>query len=239
VFSRKPIFGYRTLVFAFFGIASLSFAVWTHHMFTTGQVNLTWFSVMTFLIAVPTGIKFFNWIGTMWGGKLRFPVPMLFALGFLPFLVGGITEVFLSERIGRWHFWLWFCGFVLTFLPQFQLGLDGMPRRIGDYATYAPHAWTPLNRVSTAGAAIMAVAGLLFIWNVLTSLRGGAVAGNDPWKANSLEWATSSPPPPTTCTPCPRSTPSGPSTTTGAVWPNRRRAPTLTPRPSRSGAERR
>jgi cytochrome c oxidase subunit I len=244
VFSRKPIFGYRTLVFAFFGIASLSFAVWAHHMFTTGQVNLTWFSVMTFLIAVPTGIKFFNWIGTMWGGKLRFPVPMLFALGFLPiFLVGGITGVFLasppinfhvhdtyyvvahfhftmlaalqfglfagiyfwfpkvfgrmlSERIGRWHFWLWFCGFVLTFLPQFQLGLDGMPRRIADYATYAPHAWTPLNRVSTAGAAIMAVAGLLFIWNVLTSLRGGAVAGDDPWKANSLEWATSSPPPP-------------------------------------------
>jgi cytochrome c oxidase subunit 1 len=157
-------------VFAFFEIASLSFAVWAHHMFTTGQVNLTWFSVMTFLIAVPTGIKFFNWIGTMWGGKLRFPVPMLFALGFLPiFLVGGITGVFLSERIGRWHFWLWFCGFVLTFLPQFQLGLDGMPRRIADYATYAPHAWTPLNRVSTAGAAIM------------------AVAGDDPWKANSLE----------------------------------------------------
>jgi cytochrome c oxidase subunit I len=243
VFSRKPIFGYRTLVFAFFGIASLSFAVWAHHMFTTGQVNLTWFSVMTFLIAVPTGIKFFNWIGTMWGGKLQFPTPMLFAVGFMPiFLVGGITGVFLasppidfhvhdtyyvvahfhfvmlaalqfglfagiyfwfpkvfgrrlSERIGRWHFWLWFAGFVLTFLPQFQLGLNGMPRRIADYATYSPHGWTPLNQVSTAGAAIMAVAGVLFIWNVLASLRGGAVAGDDPWRANSLEWATSSPPP--------------------------------------------
>jgi cytochrome c oxidase subunit 1 len=244
VFSRKPLFGYKGMVGATIGIAALSMSVWAHHMFVTGQVLLPFFSFLTFLIAVPTGIKFFNWIGTMWGGKLRFPVPMLFALGFLPiFLVGGITGVFLasppidfhvhdtyyvvahfhftmlaalqfglfagiyfwfpkvfgrmlSERIGRWHFWLWFCGFVLTFLPQFQLGLDGMPRRIADYATYAPHAWTPLNRVSTAGAAIMAVAGLLFIWNVLTSLRGGAVAGDDPWKANSLEWATSSPPPP-------------------------------------------
>jgi cytochrome c oxidase subunit 1 len=97
--------------------------------------------------------------------------------------------------IGRWHFWLWFVGFVLTFLPQFQLGLDGVPRRIADYATYAPHAWTPLNQLSSAGAAIMAVAGVLFIWNVPASLRGGAVAGDDPWQANSLEWATSSPPP--------------------------------------------
>jgi cytochrome c oxidase subunit 1 len=211
VFSRKPIFGYRTLVFAFFGIASLSFAVWAHHMFTTGQVNLLWFSVMSFLIAVPTGIKFFNWIGTMWGGKLRFPTPMLFALGFLPiFLVGGITGIFLasppidfhvhdtyylvshfhltmlaalqfglfaglyfwfpkvfgrmlSERIGRWHFWLWFTGFVLTFLPQFQLGLVGMPRRIADYSAYAPTAWTPLNQLSSVGAAILGAAGLLFI----------------------------------------------------------------------------
>jgi cytochrome c oxidase subunit I len=166
VFSRKPIFGYRTPVFAFFGIAALSFGVWAHHLFTTGQVNLVWFSVMAFLIAVPTGIKFFNWIGTLWGGKLRFPTAMLFALGFLPiFLVGGITGVFLaappidfhvhdtyyvvahfhfvmlaalqfglfaglyfwfpkmfgrmlSERIGKWHFWLWFVGFVLTFLPS-------------------------------------------------------------------------------------------------------------------------
>jgi cytochrome c oxidase subunit I len=243
VFSRKPIFGYRTLVFAFFGIAALSFSVWAHHMFTTGQVNLVWFSAMTFLIAVPTGIKFFNWIGTMWRGQLRFPTPMLFALGFLPiFLVGGITGVFLasppidfavhdtyyvvghfhftmlaalqfglfaglyfwfpkmfgrmlSERIGRWHFWLWFTGFVLTFLPQLQLGLAGMPRRIADYSAYAPHAWTALNQLSTAGAAVLAVAGVLFIWNVVASLRGGLVAGDDPWQGNSLEWATTSPPP--------------------------------------------
>lgn len=84
---------------------------------------------------------------------------------------------------------------MLTFLPQFLLGLDGMPRRIQDFDTYAPHGWTPLNQVSTAGAAVMAVAGVLFVWNVLASLRGGAVAGDDPWRANSLEWATSSPPP--------------------------------------------
>jgi cytochrome c oxidase subunit I len=244
VFSRKPIFGYRTLVFAFFGIAALSFGVWAHHLFTTGQVNLVWFSVMTFLIAVPTGIKFFNWIGTMWGGKLRFPTPMLFALGFMViFLVGGITGIFLasppidfhvhdtyyvvahfhftmlaalqfglfaglyfwfpkmfgrrlSERIGRWHFWLWSVGFLLTFLPQFQLGLDGMPRRIPDYSAYSPHGWTTLNQLSSVGAAILAVAGLLFIWNVAVSLARGKVAGDDPWQANSLEWATTSPPPP-------------------------------------------
>ncbi|HEX8857732.1 MAG TPA: cytochrome c oxidase subunit I [Actinomycetes bacterium] len=243
VFSRKPIFGYRTLVLAFFGIASLSFSVWAHHMFTTGQVNLLWFSVMTFLIAVPTGIKFFNWIGTMWRGKLRFPTPMLFALGFLPiFLIGGITGIFLasppidfqvhdtyyvvahfhftmlaalqfglfaglyfwfpkmfgrmlSDRIGKWHFWLWFIGFVLTFLPQFQLGLNGMPRRIADYSVYARSGWTALNRLSSIGAAILAVAGLLFIWNVVVSLTRGKLAGDDPWQANSLEWATSSPPP--------------------------------------------
>jgi cytochrome c oxidase subunit I len=86
----------------------------------------------------------------------------------------------LSERIGRWHFWLWFTGFVLTFLPQLQLGLAGMPRRIADYSVYAPHAWTALNQLSTAGAAVLAVAGLLFIWNVVASLRGGLVAGDDP-----------------------------------------------------------
>jgi cytochrome c oxidase subunit 1 len=243
VFSGKPIFGYRALVFAFFAIAALSFGVWAHHMFTTGQVSLPFFSLMSFLIAVPTGIKFFNWIGTMWRGKLRFPTPMLFCVGFMfIFLVGGITGVFLasppidfdvhdtyyvvahfhftmlaalqfglfaglyfwfpkvtgrllSERIGRWHFWLWFIGFALTFLPQFQLGLNGMPRRIADYALYAPHGWTQLNQLSTLGAFTLGIAGLLFIWNVAASLRHGQPAGNDPWRANSLEWFTTSPPP--------------------------------------------
>jgi len=98
VFSRKPVFGYVGLVGATLSIAALSVAVWAHHMFVTGAVNLPFFSFMTFLIAVPTGVKFFNWIGTMWGGSLSFDTPMLWALGFLTtFLFGGLTGVILAS----------------------------------------------------------------------------------------------------------------------------------------------
>jgi cytochrome c oxidase subunit I len=98
VFSRKPLFGYTGLVLATLAIAGLSMGVWAHHMFTTGAVSNPFFSGMSFLIAVPTGIKFFNWIGTMWRGKLTFPAPMLFAVGFLlNFLLGGITGVMVAS----------------------------------------------------------------------------------------------------------------------------------------------
>ena len=98
VFSRKPIFGYKTLVFATIAIAALSVTVWAHHMYATGQVLLPFFSVMTMLIAVPTGVKFFNWIGTMWGGKLTFETPMLWSIGFLvTFLFGGLTGIIMSS----------------------------------------------------------------------------------------------------------------------------------------------
>ena len=98
VFSRKPIFGYIGLVGATLAIAALSVSVWAHHMFTTGAVDLPFFSFMTFLIAVPTGVKFFNWIGTMWGGSLSFDTPMLWAVGFLvTFLFGGLTGVILAS----------------------------------------------------------------------------------------------------------------------------------------------
>ena len=98
VFSRKPIFGYKTLVFATIAIGALSVSVWAHHMYATGQVLLPFFAVMTMLIAVPTGVKFFNWIGTMWGGSLTFETPMLWALGFLAtFLFGGLTGVILAS----------------------------------------------------------------------------------------------------------------------------------------------
>ena len=97
VFSRKPIFGYKGLVFATIAIAGLSIAVWAHHMYVTGAVNLPFFSTMTMLIAVPTGVKFFNWIGTMWGGSLTFEAPMLWTIGFLlTFLFGGLTGVLLA-----------------------------------------------------------------------------------------------------------------------------------------------
>jgi len=240
VFSRKPLFGYRALVFATFGIGALSFGVWAHHMFATGAVNLPWFSIMSFLIAVPTGIKIFNWVATMWRGSITFTTSMLMAIAFLVvFLVGGITGVFLasppidfavndtyyvvahfhyvmvggllfalfaglyfwfpkmsgrflSEGWGKLHFWTLFVGFNLTFFPQFIVGLEGMPRRI---ANYYIESWGGLNLMSTVGAFLVGFSTMPFLWNVLVSLRKGRPAPADPWEGNSLEWATSSPPP--------------------------------------------
>jgi cytochrome c oxidase subunit I len=243
VFSRKPIFGYKGLIAATIAIAALSMSVWAHHMFATGQVLLPFFSFLSYLIAVPTGIKFFNWIGTMWRGQLTFETPMLFSIGFLlTFLLGGLSGVllasppvdfhvtdtyfvvahfhyvlfgtivfavfagvyfwfpkmtgrFLDERWGKVHFWLTFIGFHTTFLVQHWLGNEGMPRR---YADYRPEdGFTTLNMVSTLGAFILGIASLPFAWNVWKSWRfGRAAAGDDPWgHGNSLEWATSCPPP--------------------------------------------
>ncbi|GAB4584205.1 cytochrome c oxidase subunit I [Nocardia sp. NPDC127526] len=243
VFSRKPIFGYTTLVYATLGIAALSIAVWAHHMYATGAVLLPFFSFMTFLIAVPTGVKFFNWIGTMWRGQLTFETPMLFSIGFLvTFLFGGLSGVVLAsppidfhvsdtyfvvahfhyvlfgtivfatfagiyfwfpkmtgrmmdERMGKWHFWATFVGFHTTFLVQHWLGNEGMPRRYADYLD--SDGFTGLNTVSTIGAFILGASMLPFIWNVFKSYRyGEVVTVDDPWGyGNSLEWATSCPPP--------------------------------------------
>jgi cytochrome c oxidase subunit I len=242
VFSRKPLFGYKAFVFATVGIGALGFSVWAHHMFTTGAVFLPFFSLMTFLIAVPTGVKMFNWIATLWRGKLTFATPLLYAIGFLTmFLIGGINGAFfaavpvdfalhdtyfvvahihyvlfggsvfgvfagiyywfpkmtgrmLSEGLGKIQFVLMFIGFNLTFFPMHQLGLAGMPRRIADYASTA--GWNELNLAATIGGFVIAAAMLPFFWNVMISLRNGKVAGDDPWEANTIEWATSSPPPP-------------------------------------------
>ena len=240
VFSRRPVFGYRAIIFATLLIAGYSVGVWAHHMFATGVVFLPFFSALSLLIAVPTGVKFFNWIGTMWGGQLRFSTPMLFAIGFLvTFLIGGITGVqqamapidfnvhdtyfvvahmhyifmavamalfggiyywfpkftgrMLSEKLGRWHFWLFFIGSNVTFFVQHQLGLDGMPRRVVTYR--ASDDYGALNLISTIGSFILGVGVLIFVWNVIRSLRHGKRAGNDPWDGQTLEWATSSPPP--------------------------------------------
>jgi len=241
-FSSRPVFGYRGLVLATFSIASLSVGVWAHHMFTTGAVQVGYFSALSLLIAVPTGVKFFNWIGTMWGGRLTFPTPMLFAVGFLTlFLFGGLTGVLLAlpaldtqlhdsyfvvahmhyvlfggsafalyagiyywfpkafgrrlhEGWGRVHFAMTFVGFNLTFLVQHVLGAQGMPRRVADYLP--SDGFTTLNRVSTVGALIMAASVFPLGWNIVRSLRKGEPAGDDPWGGQTLEWATSSPPPP-------------------------------------------
>ena len=202
VFSRKPLFGYKAFVFATAGIGALGFSVWAHHMFTTGAVYLPFFSFMTFLIAIPTGVKMFNWIATMYRGQLSFSTPLLFALGFLTmFLIGGINGAFsavvpvdfaihdtywvvahihyvlfggsvfgvmagvyywfpkmfgrmLNETLGKIHFVLMFIGFNLTFFPQHELGLAGMPRRIADYSSTA--GWNEWNLVSTIGSLMIA-----------------------------------------------------------------------------------
>jgi cytochrome c oxidase subunit 1 len=243
VFSRKPLFGYKGLVFATLAIAALSVVVWAHHMFATGAVLLPFFAFTTFLIAVPTGVKFFNWIGTMWRGQLTFETPMMFSIGFLvTFLFGGLSGILLAapaidfhvndtyfvvahfhyvlfgtivfatfggiyfwfpkmtgrmlnEPLGKFHFWATFIGFHLTFLVQHWVGNEGMPRR---YADYLPSdGFTTLNMVSTVGAFVLGASTLPFLWNVFRSYRyGEIITVDDPWGyCNSLEWATSCPPP--------------------------------------------
>src|SRR5687768_1748270 len=241
VFSRKPLFGYKAFVFATASIGALGFSVWAHHMFTTGAVYLPFFSFFTFLIAVPTGIKFFNWLATMWRGQIRLSTPMLYALGFISlFLIGGLDGAFLAvvpfdfhvqdtywvvshlhyvlvagavfgifaglfywfpkmtgrmldERLGKWQFVLLFVGTNLTFFPQHLLGLDGMIRRIVDYARNP--GWTELNLLSSIGAFMIGASILPFMWNVFITLRSPRNAPDDPWEGNTLEWATTSPPP--------------------------------------------
>jgi cytochrome c oxidase subunit 1 len=243
VFSRKPMFGYKGLVFATCGIGALSMTVWAHHMFATGAVLLPFFAFLSFLIAVPTGVKFFNWIGTMWRGQLTFETPMLFSIGFLvTFLLGGLTGVMLAsppidfhvtdtyfvvahfhyvvfgtvvfaffagtyywfpkmtgrmldDRLGKVHFWTLSVGFHGTFLVHHWLGAEGMPRRYGDYS--ALDGFTTLNTISSIFSFVLGASTLPFLYNVYVSFRRGEKAvGDDPWGfGNSLEWATSCPPP--------------------------------------------
>ncbi|HET6648725.1 MAG TPA: cytochrome c oxidase subunit I [Candidatus Limnocylindria bacterium] len=243
VFSRKPLFGYKAFVFATIAIGLLSFSVWAHHMFTTGgALFLPFFSFMTALIGIPTGVKMFNWLGTLYRGKLVFSSAMLFALGFISmFLIGGISGVMLAsppidfhvqdtyfvvahlhyvffggsvfavfaatyywfpkmfgrklnEPLGKIHFWIHFIGFNLAFFPMHELGLLGMPRRIADYADRPD--WVILNFMSTVGAFMIAVSVIPFLINVIATFINGEPAGDDPWEGNTLEWATTSPPPP-------------------------------------------
>src|SRR5437016_11861362 len=244
VFSRKVIFGYPMVVASSLAIGVLSMTVWADHMFAVGMgapLNSA-FAAPTMLIAIPTGIKIFNWVATMYGGRIRFATPMLFACAFLfQFLCAGLTGVILSvvpfnwqltdsyfvvahfhfvlvgsliftifgaiyywfpkvtgrllsERLGRWHFWLFVVGFNLTFVPMHWSGMLGMPRRIYTYP--ADRGWDLWNLIASLGVPFQALAVLVFVVNVVISLRRGAPAGNDPWDAWTLEWATASPPPP-------------------------------------------
>jgi len=243
VFSRKPIFGYPAMVAATVLIGFISVSVWAHHMFSVGMTSMgnTFFALSTMLVAVPTGIKIFNWIGTMYGGKLRFELPMVFCLGFLAqFLIAGLTGIMMavapfdwqltdsyfvvahfhyvliggllftifagiyywypkafgrmpSRRLGLWHFWLFALGFHLTFDPLHMAGILGMPRRI--YTYDVGRGWEIYNLISSVGALFQALGLLCFVANLLVSLRRGALAGDDPWDAWTLEWTTTSPPP--------------------------------------------
>jgi len=247
VFAKKPIFGYTTMVAALFGIVFLSMAVWAHHMFTVG-LNIwveSFFMIMTMAIAVPTGIKFFNWIATAWKGSIEFTLPMKFAFGFMAtFVIGGITGIYLSsvpvdtqlhqsyyvvahlhyvlfggsvmtifagiyywfpkitgrklsETLGEWHFWTVFIGFNATFLVMHTLGLEGMPRRIATYpGGFGEEGWGATNAFITVASFFVAFSVLIFLINLVRSWRSGEVAGDDPWEGNTLEWATTSPPPP-------------------------------------------
>jgi len=243
VFSRKPIFGYGFVAASTVAIALLSLGVWAHHMFAVG-LGHAWdlaFGASSMLIAVPTGVKIFNWIATMWGGAIRVTVSMLFAMAFLiTFTIGGLSGVtfavvpidwqvtdtyyvvahmhyvlfggtlfalfagvyywfpkmtgrLLSEKWGRWNFWLTFIGFNLTFFIQHILGLAGMPRRVYTYPDLP--WWGAMNMISTIGALVLGISVLVFLANWMLSLRHGQIAGDNPWDAWTLEWATTSPPP--------------------------------------------
>jgi cytochrome c oxidase subunit 1 len=242
-FARKPLFGAPMVIYSGILIGFLSFGVWSHHMFAVGlgPVADSTFSLVTMLIAVPTGVKILNWIATLWEGSLRFKTPLYFALGFIGmFTMGGLSGIMhasppvdlqqtdsyfvvahlhyvlfggsifglmagiyywwpkifgrlLSERLGKWHFWLMLAGFNLTFFPMHILGLLGMPRRI---YTYAPDlGWNGLNLLATAGAFVLALSFVVFIANVVRTARSGEPAPADPWDGRTLEWSIPSPPP--------------------------------------------
>lgn len=243
VFSRKPLFGYPLIVGSGAAIGFMGFTVWTHHMFTSGLGNIATaaFALTTMAIAVPTGVKIFNWIGTLYKGQLIMATPMLFALGFIyQFMMGGFSGLMhanavhdlqqhdsyfvvahfhyvliggalfgtfagvyywfpkvtgrkLNEAKGKFVFWFLFLGFNLAFFPMHWLGLNGMPRRIYTYA--ARNDWGTLNFVCTCGAALMAVAVIIFFYDLLKTATSGQIAGDDPWDARTLEWAIPNPPP--------------------------------------------
>ena len=242
-FARKPLFGYPIVVFSGASIGFLGFGVWSHHMFTTGMgtMGTSAFALTTMVIAVPTGVKIFNWIGTLWQGSIEFRTPLLFAVSAIAlFTIGGITGVFLaifpvdwqlndtyfvvahlhfvliggsvfgifaaiyywfpkmtgrllSEALGKLSCGLMFVGTLVTFLIQHSLGLDGMPRRVYEYDNVG-HLQL-YNQISTVGSWILAAGVLVTVINVARSLKSGAIAGPDPWQANTLEWFVPSPPP--------------------------------------------
>jgi len=245
VFSRKPLFGYAAVMFSGVAIAFIGFGVWAHHMFTSaiGPVARSGFALASMMVAVPTGIKVFNWVFTMWGGKLRFTTPMLFCIGFVSmFTIGGLSGVthavvphnaqqhdtyyvvahfhyvlfggslfalvagiyywfpkatgkLMDERLGRWHFWTWLLGFNLIFAPMHMSGLLGQPRRTAVLPAELGTTVEIYNLISTIGVGVLTASALVFLYNLIHSIRHGDPSGDDPWDARTLEWLTASPTP--------------------------------------------
>lgn len=241
-FARKPLFGYASMVYATSSIAFLSFIVWAHHMFTVGMpvAGELFFMYATMLIAVPTGVKVFNWITTMFRGSMTFETPMLFSVAFvILFTIGGFSGLMLAiapadfqyhdtyfvvahfhyvlvpgaifsiiaavyywlpkwcgkmynETMGKAHFWTAFVGLNLTFFPMHFSGLAGMPRRIPDYNMM----FADWNMLSSIGAFLFGASQLLFLFNVIGTIRGGKKATSEVWEnPEGLEWTLPSPAP--------------------------------------------
>ncbi len=245
--ARKNIFGYRMMVWAILAIGGLSFIVWAHHMYVSGMNPYFgfFFATTTLIIAVPTAIKVYNWVLTLWQGNIHLNVPMLFAIGFIfTFTHGGLTGIFLgnvvvdlplsdtyfvvahfhmvmgvspvlvvfgsiyhwypkitgkmfNETLGKWHFWITFLGTYAIYLPMHYLGFLGVPRRyyaMGD-TEFMPESAFTLNQSITISALIVGAAQLLFLYNMIVSLKKGKPAGPNPWRATTLEWQTPDTPP--------------------------------------------
>ncbi|HZD44322.1 MAG TPA: cbb3-type cytochrome c oxidase subunit I, partial [Methanomicrobiales archaeon] len=236
-FSGRKLFGRRYVIYSTLAIGVLSFGVWAHHMFTTGLDPrlLMSFMIVSVAIAVPSAIKTFNWIATLWNGNIRYTTPMLFCLGGVStFIIGGITGVFLAaipvdfylhdtyyvvahfhviimglivfamfaasyywypimtgrmynKRLAYIHFGLTIIGVWVTFGPMFLLGYQGLPRR---YATYPPQ-FLFLQQVSTAGAYLLGLGLLIWMWNMLQSYRRGPkVVDADVWNLKETDQFT-------------------------------------------------
>ncbi|ALS97627.1 cytochrome c oxidase subunit I [Lacimicrobium alkaliphilum] len=245
--ARKNIFGYRMMVWAIVVIGVLSFVVWAHHMYVSGMNPYFgyFFATTTLIIAVPTAIKVYNWVLTLWQGNIRMSVPMLFALGFVStFTIGGLTGLFLGnvvvdlplsdtyfvvahfhmvmgvspvlvifgaiyhwypkmsgkmlhDGMGKFHFWATFIGTYAIFFPMHYLGVLGVPRRYYAYENYdfIPDSAKDLNAFITIAAIFVALAQLVFLFNLAWSYFKGKESGPNPWEATTLEWQTETTPP--------------------------------------------
>jgi cytochrome c oxidase subunit I len=246
--ARRNIFGYRMMVWAIVAIGALSFVVWAHHMYVSGMNPWFgfFFATTTLIIAIPTAIKVYNWVLTLWRGDIHLTVPMLFALAFIvTFVNGGLTGLFLgnvvvdvplsdtmfvvahfhmvmgvapilvifgaiyhwypkmsgrmlNEWMGQFHFWVTFLGAYAIFFPMHYLGLLGVPRRYHEIGqtTFVPESAQSLNAFISVAALVVGFAQLVFLFNLIWSLRNGKESGGNPWRATTLEWQTPETPPP-------------------------------------------